>query len=79
MTAGLPAFSGEGSLSCWLMAPSSDRLRKPLESAPRSMPLFQESSEVLVPSLWMRQGTQNSQEEVGAIAGCVGVLNSTSL
>lgn len=72
MTAGLSAFSSGGLLSCWLMAPRFDRHRKPLESMPRPLPLFQENSEVLVPSLWMRQGRPNSQEEVGAIAGGVG-------
>lgn len=34
-----------------------------------SMPLFQESSGLWVASLWMKQGTQDEQEKVGAVAG----------
>lgn len=79
VTAGLSAFSSGGLLSCWLMAPRFDRQRKQLEPVPRPMPLFQENFEVLVSSLWMIQGTPNSQEVVGAIVGGMGGLNSTIL
>lgn len=43
------------------------------------MPSFQESSGLWVASLWMKQGTQDEQEEVGAVARGTGGLNITSL
>jgi len=43
------------------------------------MTSFQESSEVCVPSLRMRQGRSDEQQEVGAVAGDTQGLNGTGL